>query len=298
MTGGTGAVGRVLAEALTARGDDVLVVSRGVRSGPEAQEFVPGNPTMIGDWMDRALGCDAVIHLAGAPVVRYVWNDRVRKQIVSSRVDSANNLVAAIAQTPPERRPRAFLCASSTDYYDFDASDTRVAESAPFGEHFLGSVARSVETAAEKASALGVQVSTLRMGHVIGTDRESFSRYTGPFSLFFHGPIGTGEQWFSWIHIQDVVGACLWILDQKLSGPFNLVAPAESRQGDFSRMVAACLRRQPQPMTVPKIMSAFREMGEVVVQGRRASPVALVASGFRFRLPDAPSALAASLTPS
>jgi uncharacterized protein (TIGR01777 family) len=296
MTGASGLVGAPLSEALVAAGHRVVALSRAMRAGPEGIEYLGGRTTVPGDWADAVAGCDAVIHLAGEPIASWRFSALHRRRVSESRIEGTRQLVAAIAAAPAARRPRVLLCASSVELYPFDRSDRRYAEDAEPGEHFLARVCRGWEEQARAAAAAGVRVACLRSGIVIGRGPRSFKNLATPWKLYFRGPMGDGEQWFSWVHVDDAVAAYRFVLERALEGPFNLVAPGDIRQGDFARAVAAVLgRRVWEGLDEERLRQHLGELADTMVGGRRAVPLALERAGFRFVRADAPAALAASL---
>ncbi len=298
MTGGTGLVGSALADALVERGDQVVVLSRAMRGGPDGMEFVGGRSSSPGPWIAALAGCDAVVHLAGEPIASWRWNDLHRRRVVESRVVGTRELVEALADTPADRRPRVLLSASSVDIYPFDDDEDRYGDDASPGDHFLAKLCVDWEQEALRARILGVRTACLRAGIVIGRGRHSFMELATPWKLFFRGPTGTGEQWFSWVHIDDLVAAYLWALDGDASGAYNVVAPATIRQGDFARAVATVMGRQVwEPVSEPRLRSHLGELAPYLLHGRRAVPLRLEQAGFRFLRADAPAALAATLKP-
>jgi uncharacterized protein (TIGR01777 family) len=298
MTGGTGLCGAPLAEALAARGDQVVILSRAMRAGPDGLEFLGGRTTSPGPWTEALEGCDAVIHLAGEPIPSWSFGTLHRRRVAESRAGGTRALVEALAAIPGPRRPRALLSASSVDVYPFDLGDDRYAEDAPAGEHFLAGLCGHWEGEALAAREAGIRTAVLRSGIVIGRGQRSFKNLASPWKLFFRGPLGDGEQWFSWVHVDDVVAAYLHVLDGGLSGPVNVVAPGAIRQGDFARAVAAVLgRRVWNPLDADSLRELLGGLAETMVNGRRAVPLALERDGFRFLRADAPAALAASLEP-
>jgi uncharacterized protein (TIGR01777 family) len=294
MTGGTGLVGAPLSEELAARGHQVVVLSRAMRAGPEGIEFLGGRTTSPGAWEDAVAGCDAVIHLAGEPIPSWRFSSLHRRRVAESRVEGTRALVAAMARARP--RPRVLVCASSVDLYRFDADDTRHGEDAPAGDHFLAGVCRAWEAEARAAEELGVRVAVMRSGIVIGHGQRSFRTLASPWKLFFRGPLGDGEQWFSWVYVDDAVAAYRFVLEGDLAGPVNLVAPGTIRQGDFARAVAVVVgRRVWEELDEERLRPHLGDLTDCLVRGRRAVPLALERAGFRFQRPDAPAALAASI---
>jgi uncharacterized protein (TIGR01777 family) len=296
MTGGTGLVGAPLGEALVARGHEVVVLSRAMRAGPDGHEYIGGRTTTPGGWEAALAGCDAVIHLAGEPIPSWRFGALHRRRVAESRAEGTRNLVEAITALPAAARPRVLLSASSVDVYPFDAGDDRHAEDTAPGDHFLAGVCAAWEAAALAARSAGLRVACLRSGIVIGRGTRSFKNMVTPWKLFFRGPMGGGEQWFSWVHVDDVVAAYLFALERDVSGPLNVVAPGDIRQGDFARAVSAVLRRRVwEGIDEETLRSHLGELADYIVRGRRAVPLALERAGFRFVRADAPAALAASL---
>jgi uncharacterized protein (TIGR01777 family) len=278
-----------------ARGDTVVIVSRAMRAGPDGMEFVPGRTTSPGAWEEAIAGCDAVVHLAGEPIPSWRWSALHQRRVTESRVLGTRALARVIGETVA--RPRVLVAASAVDVYPFDDEETRYAEDAAAGEHPLAELCRAWEAEARAAAAHGLRVVTLRSGIVIGRGARSFKNLATPWKLFFRGPMGSGEQWFSWVHIDDVVTAYLWALDDaEIAGAVNLVAPGAIRQGDFARAVSAVLgRRVWEPIDEPRLRAHLGGFADYLLHGRRAVPLALERAGFRFRRADAPAALAASL---
>jgi uncharacterized protein (TIGR01777 family) len=298
MTGGTGLIGSALADALVARGDRVVVLSRAMRSGPDGMEFVPGRSTSPGPWSAAVANCDAVVHLGGQPVAAWRWTDLHRRRVVESRLDGTRELVEVLAEMPLNQRPRVLVSASSVDYYPFDDDDHRYAEHERPGTHILARLGAQWEAEALRARNLGIRTLCMRTGIVIGRGRHSFKELATPWKLFFRGPTGSGEQWFSWVHIDDVVAAYLWAIDGQDEGPVNVAAPASIRQGDFARAVAAVMGRKVwESVTADRVRNSLGEFADYLLCGRRVVPLKLETAGFRFIRPDAPAALAASLEP-
>lgn len=298
MTGGTGLVGSAVAEALVARGDQVVIVSRAMRAGPDGMEFVPGRTTSPGAWEEAIADCDAVVHLAGEPIPSWRWGPLHERRVWESRIGGTEALVSAIEATPLLHRPKVLVAACSVEFFPFDDGDTRYGDLSAGGLHPFAQRCGDWELSIAEANASGTfRVVAMRSGIVIGRGARSFKNLVTPWKLFFRGPLGSGEQWFAWVHIDDVVDAYLWTLDNpELSGPVNLVAPGAIRQGDFARAVAAVLRRKVWEHVSEELLRArLGALAEIMLHGRRVVPLALERAGFRFRRADAPAALAASL---
>jgi uncharacterized protein len=296
MTGGSGLIGSAVAQALVDRGDRVVILSRAMRRGPEGTEYVGGRTSDEGPWCDRLEGCDAVVHLGGHPMGRWSWTDAHGRAVWQSRVAGTRTLVGAIAALPPNARPRILLSASTVDRYPFDDTDTRYAEGGAAGDHYFGRLAEAWEAEAFAARAHGLRVVAFRHGVVLGHGERGYRQLTSAVKLLYRGPCGSGEQWLSWVHVDDVALAYLHALDQSLEGPVNVVAPGAIRQSDFARAVSGVLHREPwSGISEERVRAHLGPFADVLVHGRRAIPLALERSGFRFRRFDLPAALAASL---
>lgn len=296
MTGGTGLIGSAVVQALVDRGDTVVVLSRAMRRGPDGTEFIGGRTTFEGSWSERLSGCDAVVHLAGEPIGDFSWSDLHERRVVASRVDGTRALVSALATTPSASRPRVLVSASTADRYPFDDDDTRYGEDAPAGDHFFGHLASAWEAEAERAREHGLRVVTFRHGFVLGHGERAYRQLGSAHKLLYKGPCGSGEQWLSWAHLDDVAAAYLHVLDGDLAGPLNLVAPGAIRQGDFARAVSGVLHRDPwNGISEDLVRRRLGRFADVLLRGRRVVPLALERDGFRFRRMDVPAALAAAL---
>jgi len=308
VTGATGYVGRAVAAALVARGDEVRGLTRGgagaaasVHGGgaglPKGVQRVEGDCMLRGPWSTAVSGCDAVVHLAGETIGGRRWSRAQKALIRESRVAGTRNVVAAIETSPADLRPRVLACASGVDYYPFDESERAYAEDAAPGDTFLAGVCTAWEAEAAAARRLGTRVVSVRSGVVLGRDAEALEKMAQPFRLFAGGPIGSGRQWFSWVHLADVVGAYLHALDTAaLAGAVNAVSPGAVRARDLARALGRALRR---PSWAPVPGLALRAVAggiaTYLLSGRRAVPGALEQSGYRFRAPEIGAALAASL---
>jgi uncharacterized protein (TIGR01777 family) len=292
VTGASGFIGRAVSQALIARGDSVVAVSRSGSAGAGV-DVVTGDPTQAGPWRERLAGCDAVLHLAGESVGGRRWNAAQKERIRQSRVASGEQLTRAIAALSAEQRPGVLVTASGVDYYGFDRSDTPVGEDALSGNTFLAEVCREWEAATAHAAA---RTAALRIGLVLGKGDSPLAKILTPFRFFLGGPVGSGEQWTSWVHVDDVVGAALFALDEGgPSGPINVVA-ASVRQRDFAAALGDALKR-PSWLQVPSVAVRLvaGELAEYLVHGRRVVPAALERAGYHFRRPELPGALAASI---
>ena len=268
VAGASGLIGTHLSKALRARGDEPVALPR-LGTGPWSVE-----------------GADAVVNLAGASVAGKRWTPEYKKEIEESRVRSTRALVQAIAAAA--RKPRVLVNASAVGYYG-GRGDEPVDESAGPGADFLANVVRQWEAEAQRAPIRSVQV---RTGIVLSKKGGALEKMLPPFKAFVGGPIGSGKQWFPFIHIADEVGAILWCIDRELTGPVNLVAPGVVTMKDFAKALGRALHRPswaPVPAAALKIL--LGEFASSILEGQRAVPKKLLDSGFRFRFPDVDSAL-------
>jgi uncharacterized protein len=296
ITGGSGYIGRAIGAALLARGDQAVVLSRDAARArgrlPAGTEIVEGDPTAPGPWQAQVDGCDAAINLAGELLGARRWDARFRQIAMDSRVDATRFLVEAIAAAA--RRPRVLVSASGVDAYAFDADlpvlddDDEVDESAPRGSTFLARMCRDWEQEALAAEAAGVRVVLMRTGVVVGGEGSPIERWARAFRFFAGGKLGSGRQWMSWVHLDDVVGAYLFALDTpSLSGAVNLVAPGKLRNREFARRLGRALHRPSfVPTPAPALRLALGDFAEYLLHGRPAVPRALLSAGYAFRHPE------------
>jgi uncharacterized protein (TIGR01777 family) len=292
LTGASGFIGRAIGEALNARGAAVVGLTRGAEL-PHGVEPVTGDPTRAGAWGEALAGCDVVIHLAGESLATHRWTAAHKAELRRSRLEGTRQVVSAMVAA---ERPRVLLSASGADYYPFDDSEQRYPEPQPAGRSFLADLCRDWEGAALAAAAKGKRVCVMRTGVVLGRGEGALARLTRIFKSFAGGPLGDGRQWFSWIHVDDVVGAYLHAADRDaLSGPVNVVA-GSTRQAEFARALGDALKR-PSWLPVPgfALRVAIGELADYLLHGRRVVPAALEESGYEFSRPALVDALAASV---
>lgn len=293
VTGATGYIGSALVPVLQARGDHVIVLSR---SAERARARLGAQITAVtadletpGPWRDSLAGAHAIVHLAGESVGAKRWNAREKQIVRDSRVEATRTLVEAIGALPAEQRPRVLVSASGGDYYPFaldkdDFDDDEVTEADPAGDSFLARVCRDWEKEANAATAHGVRVVCMRTGIVLGAGGGALDKLTTPFKLFVGGRIGSGRQWFSWIHRDDAVAAyAAATTDERYIGPINLVTDSV-RNADLASTLGKVLHR-PSWLPVPAfaVKLAAGEFAEYVLKGRRIVPNKLRALGFSWK---------------
>ncbi len=287
ITGASGLVGRALGAKLRARGDDVVPAVRradaeGVRWDVE-RGFEPP---------DALSGFDAVVHLAGENVGGGRWTAARKRRILDSRVHGTRSVVAALEAARP--RPRVLVSASAIGLYGDDAGDDIKTEDSPRGEGFLADVVDAWEREALAAEALGVRLVRARIGVVLSPDGGALASLLPLFRWGVGGRVGSGRQWMSWIHIDDLVAAMLSLLDDEHArGPINLTAPQPATNTELSHALGAVLHR-PSFLPAPAfaVRLALGEMSVIALGGQRVLPAALEARGFEFAHPALDEALA------
>jgi hypothetical protein len=271
LTGGTGFIGRALSAALQARGDTVVVVSR---RGPVTWDTIE----------EEVARCDAIVHLAGEPIADARWTPERLELIRSSRVDTTRRLAKALAATP---KARVFVSGSAIGIYGMRLDDVVCDEATPAGADVLARIGLEWEAAADPAREAGIRVVHPRIGIVLGHG-GALAKMRKPFELFAGGPIGSGKQWMSWIHVSDVVRALVFALDREsLKGPVNLVAPEPATMNDFAKALGKALGR-PSLFRVPALAlkAALGEgVAELLLTGQRVKPGRLLEEGFAFEFP-------------
>ncbi len=271
IAGASGFVGRHLGAALAARGDEVVAIS--IRRPAEAATLCEGR--------------DAVVNLAGEPVAQR-WTRDVKARIRASRVDAARALVAKLATL--SRPPRAYVSASAVGYYGTSEIATFTEASAPGGD-FLARVCVDWEAEAHAASQFS-RVAIVRTGIALGRDGGALKPLLPIFKLGLGGPIGSGRQWYSWIHIDDLVGIYLLAIDGG-EGPFNATSPEPERNAVFTQTLGRAVHR-PAILPIPPfaLRALFGEGAQPIVTGQRALPERALAAGYRFTYPRLDAAFA------
>lgn len=298
MTGATGLIGPAVIQALTARGDEVVALGRNP-SGAAARDLaalpgvrvLPWRATGVReDWWDEVPRVQAIVNLAGESVAGKRWSAAQKERILQSRLDATHSVVKAIDAATT--RPGVLLNASAIGYYGF-RGDEPLTESAAKGDDFLASVCYQWESAAREMESPQVRLVLPRIGIVFAQADSALQKMALPFRLFAGGAIGSGRQWVSWIHLDDVVGMLLAALDNpKLSGPVNLTAPNPVRNSELSGILGQTLSR-PNWIPVPSLAlrAAVGQMSEILVTGQRVLPTAALAAGYTFRHPTCPEAV-------
>jgi len=293
LIGGSGFIGSALARLFLADGHEVTVVDlvpsrvEGVRSVIADLMTTPPPPETLE-------GVDAVIHLAGKNIFGR-WNDSYKRELMASRITTVRRTVEAIALTTT--RPKAFICASAVGYYG-DGGDTILTEHAPQGEGFLAEVCAAWEREAAAVERLGVRRVSVRTGIVLGKGGGHMGAVLPLFRLGLGGRLGSGRQWFPWVHIDDIAPIYRHAaLTPSLSGPVNCAAPEPTTNTAFTSMLAHALHR-PALLPAPRfaLRMAFGEFADEILRSQRPSAETLLSSGYRFHYPTLHDAITSLVT--
>ena len=280
ITGATGFIARYLIPALVARGHFPVALTRS--SGNPVAGCVETRP-LPPDAPPDVTGLDAVINLAGESIIG-LWTAAKRRRILASRDGTTRWLVAALRATPDG--PRVLLNASAVGFYG-DRADEPLTEQASAGTGFLAEVSQDWESRAQEAEGLGVRVARVRIGFVIGRDGGAFPPVRRTFRLGLGGRLGDGQQWMPAVHVEDVAGLFVHLLETPdAAGAFNAAGPHPVRNVDFTRATAHALHR-PAILPAPGFLlrTVMGDLSQLLLNSARVLPERTLASGFQFRFP-------------
>jgi uncharacterized protein (TIGR01777 family) len=294
VTGASGFIGSALCDALLARGDEVVGLTRDPAEGRRANPTIAWHawePTLERPPAEAFDGVDGVVNLLGEKINQR-WTDESKRRIMESRRTGTHNLAQAISGL--ERKPKVLVNQSAIGVYG-DRGEMIVDESSERGEGFDSEVVREWEKAAREVERSGVRLVVVRTGHVLDPDGGLLKEMLTPFRLGVGGPIAGGDQYMSWIHIDDEVGILLWALDSdKVSGVVNATAPNPATNRELSKALGRALGR-PAVVPVPGFALDLKfgsEFGRVLRGGQRVMPRRALDLGYEFRHPDLDKALA------
>jgi uncharacterized protein (TIGR01777 family) len=293
ITGGTGLIGRHLCRALLEQGHQLTVLSRhpetvAAKCGAAVQALAA-----LDEWQPEQT-FDAVINLAGEPIVDAYWSEKRKQQLRASRVALTEKLVQRIAAA--RQKPSVLLSGSAVGFYG-NGGDKELYESASSGNDFAANLCRDWEGAARAATAFGPRVCLLRTGLVLSNRGGLLGKMLLPFKLGMGARLGSGKQWMSWVHIEDYVAMVLRLLqDEQLLGPFNMTAPNPVTNAELTRVLARTLHR-PAFFIAPDFMLrlAMGERSALLLEGQRVLPANLTDAGYQFKYPKLSDALDALL---
>jgi uncharacterized protein (TIGR01777 family) len=287
ITGATGFIGRALSRELLEAGYHVVALSRNADRG---REILGGSVVVVEwdgkssqDWKEFADGAYGIVNLAGENISTGRWTQKKKQKILQSRLDAGKAVVEAVAQA--EKKPRVVIQSSGIGYYG-STSDQMVDELSSPGKGFLVEVAEQWEASAKQVESLGTRHVIIRTGVVLGSEGGALPRLLTPFRFFVGGPLGSGKQWFPWIHLEDEVKAIRFLMEKEdLSGPFNLCAPEPVTMKEFCHTLGKVMGR-PSWLPIPEFMLhlLFGQIAkEVLLSGQRAVPRRIIEDGYQFK---------------
>jgi uncharacterized protein len=284
MTGGTGFVGKTLTRYLIEHGHQVTVLTRKIpvnHTPFQGISLLEGSPTKRGEWQRSVPQHQIIVNLAGASIFRK-WDKKAKEIIRESRVLTTTNLVEALSDGV--EKETTLISTSAVGYYG-SHGDEELDEDSPPGDDFLASVTREWESAAIQAEEFGVRVLTCRFGIVLGKNGGALGEMMPLFQKGLGSPLGSGKQWFSWIHEMDLVEIYLFLMAKKgLSGPINCTAPEPVRNKDLTQALGKALGKPTFMPAVPGFMLKLikGEFGSVLLEGQKIRPRKLLDAGFQF----------------
>ena len=286
ITGSTGLIGTALSRHLTAEGHRVVPITR---SGTTGIHWDPAAGELDGAALE---GIDAVVHLAGEGIAEKRWTDEQKAKILDSRVDGTTLLARTLASL--DRPPAVLLSGSAIGYYG-DRGAAELTETSPPGDDFLGGLVTAWEGATAEAEAAGIRVAHLRTGIVLSTEGGVLGKLLPLYKLGLGGKLGNGQQYMSWVSIDDEVGIITWLLGNDVSGPVNLTGPEPVTNEEFTKALGAQLGR-PTFLTVPAFGPRILLGGELaealLFSSARVLPAVAEANGYEFRHPTIAAAFA------
>ena len=290
ITGGTGFIGTAITGVLLEKGH--YVVATGTSPRPDTARharfrFIQANTAHEGSWQAELEDVDGVINLAGRSIMGR-WTKRYKKEIYDSRVLTTRNVVDALAV-----HRGTFLCSASAVGYYGDRGDDILTETEPPGKNYLAQVGQDWEEEALRAEEHGIRTVVMRFGIVLGKDGGALEKMIPAFRMFVGGPLGDGSQWFPWIHLQDVVSACLFVTgNEELKGTFNFCSPNPVRNRELAKTLGRVLK-VPAVMPSAKFMLrlALGEAASALFDSLRVVPENLLNNGFNFKYPELEDAI-------
>jgi uncharacterized protein (TIGR01777 family) len=293
ITGGTGFVGKALIRRLMSDGHNVTILTRRVKNeyrSFQGVSFLEGDPTQKGDWMRKLSDHDIVVNLAGDSIFKR-WSRRNKSSIRNSRILTTKNIVEALSDQ--KKNETLFISASAVGFYGFHG-DEELTEKDPSGTDFLAILSREWEETANEAIHHGVRVAICRLGIVLGKEEGALPMMIPLYKYWLGSPLGSGNQWFSWIHIQDLVNIFVFLMNNKdIKGPFNCTAPYPVTNREMTRALGEALNKTVFMPSIPGfiIRLIMGEFGNTLLKGQKVLPNKLLESGFVFQFPNIQIAL-------
>ena len=292
VAGATGFIGSALCSRLIEQGHSLAVLTRSPptrAASPNIKRHI-WNPPSSGSLQPAINGADGIINLAGEPIAARRWTARQKAKIRSSRIDATSTLVEAIADA--KEKPKFLINGSAIGYYGAHDEEQLTEEAGPGGD-FLARVCVEWESEARKAGGYGLRVVLLRTGIVLGRGGGALAKMVPPFRFFVGGPLGSGKQWMSWIHLEDEIGLIQFLIENpQTHGAVNATAPNPVTMKEFCKMLGSGIHRPswaPVPAFVLRLM--LGEMAEMLLTGQRVLPSKAQSLGYRFKHPTLSEAL-------
>lgn len=292
IAGGTGLIGKALSNSLSKKGHSVLILTRSDSRGP-----ISGNNIRYVPWLNKGNqpeeeleNLDALVNLAGS-TINSRWTDKGKELIVNSRLNTVDELATIIYNL--KVKPKVFINASAIGYYGTSEKQTYTEESPKPGTDFLADTVVKWESAVKKIESMGLRTVFCRFGVILDVKEGALPRMVLPYRFFIGGTIGNGQQWLSWIHINDVVRGILFAIENRqLTGPVNFTAPDPVRMKDFGKTLSRVIHR-PHWLPVPNLALRLLlgEMSLLVLEGQKVLPSKLLNHGFSFQYPHLEAAL-------
>ncbi len=282
IAGGSGFVGSALTKSFIENGHVVYILTRQKKSTSEKGiQYVT--------WLTKGSrpeveleNIDVLINLAGTSLNSGRWTDKKKEQIYTSRMDSTRELIRILCQI--KKKPSVFINASAIGYYGISRDETFTETETKHGSDFLASTVHSWEDEAKQAKSYGVRTVFTRFGIVLGETEGALPMMVLPYKFYVGGTVGSGEQWLSWVHIDDVVGMITFAINNnEIEGPLNVVAPNPAKMKDFGKTIAKAIRKPhwlPAPSFVLKLL--LGEMSILVLEGQKVLPEKAVENGYQF----------------
>lgn len=292
ITGGTGLIGTALSKKLLEDDHEVIILSRNPTASrvPNGARVEKWDAKTSDGWGSLINADTAIVNLAGAGIADKRWSDQRKKILHASRIDVGKAITAAVEAA--EQKPKVLIQSSAVGYYGIH-DDGKLTEASSVGNDFLAKLCEEWEASTVSVEVMGVRRVIIRTGVVMSTDGGAFPRMAMPFKMFVGGPIGSGKQWLSWIHIADEVKAIQFLINnENVNGIYNLTAPNPHTNKQLSKIIGKVLGR-PSFMLVPAFVMKilFGEMSTVLLDGQRVLPSNLESGGFTFKFPELEPAL-------
>jgi uncharacterized protein (TIGR01777 family) len=294
ITGATGSIGRNLVKKLSEQEDEITVFTRNPadtkKKLPSVSKIIKWDYNKLDDWKHNLNGVEVVVHLAGANLAAKRWNEDYKKLAYDSRILSTKKLVEAIKSV--EQKPNAFICSSAVGYYG-DRGDDILSEDEPPANNYLANLCADWEKEAESVETLGVRRVSVRTGLVLSKNEGLLKQLLPSFKFFMGGYLGSGKQWFPWIHIDDIVGIYLHAIENgSIKGAVNGASNGIVTNKEFSKTLGKGLKRPaffPIPKFALKIVSG--ELGEYFSDSQRVSVDKILKNGYNFKFENLEEAL-------